>query len=78
MPCNESFLSIALSRNVVARATRVALIVGTVLALINHGDRILGLTLTGSNIWQILLTYLVPYAVSTWSAVGAIRERSMI
>ena len=75
VPSNDTFFAIALSRGVVLRATRVALIVGTMLAVINHGDRILALSLTGGNVLQILLTYLVPYAVSTWSAVGAVRER---
>jgi hypothetical protein len=47
--------------------------VGTVLALINHGDLILEMSLPRENILQILLTYLVPYSVSTYSAVKALR-----
>ena len=48
---------------------------GPLFSIHPEGDRILALSLTGGNVLQILLTYLVPYAVSTWSAVGAVRER---
>jgi len=66
---NQGFFSLALSQDVAIRAIKVALVVGTVLAFINHGDKILTMTLTGKSVFQILLTYLVPYTVSTWSGV---------
>ena len=69
----DSFMKIALSSKVVKSAIKVSLIVGTLLALINHGDALLRLSLTGKNIFQILLTYLVPYCVATYSSVGAIQ-----
>lgn len=47
------------------RALRVALIVGTVLTLINHYDLLLGKPLTLKVVIQIMLTYTVPYLVST-------------
>lgn len=68
-----SFFQIAFSANVRNTAIRVALIVGSALALINHGDKLISGTLTSTAAWKILLTYLVPYCVSTWSAVKAIR-----
>lgn len=49
--------------------------VGCVLALINHGDRLLTLSLDGTSIAKISLTFLVPYCVSTYSSVQAVRER---
>jgi hypothetical protein len=52
----------------VYRSVKVALVVGTVLALINHLDRILSGSLTATNILQMLLTYLVPYSVSTYGS----------
>lgn len=70
-----SFLSIALSPVVVCNALKVALVVGTVLALINHGDKILTLSFESLDIIKILLTYCVPYSVSTWSAVKAIKTK---
>ena len=49
------------------RALITALIVGTILTLINHGDYII----QGSwpPVAKILLTYCVPYCVTTWGAV---------
>ncbi|HEY3326700.1 MAG TPA: nitrate/nitrite transporter NrtS [Novimethylophilus sp.] len=55
----------------VRRAHRVALVVGTVLNLINHYDLIFGSALTGSVAIQIVLTYLVPYVVSTHGQVSS-------
>ena len=75
-PVDQGFFFLARSRPVVLRAVKVALIVGTILALINHGDKILAMTLTGSIIFKIALTYLVPYSVSTWSAVRAIQANA--
>jgi hypothetical protein len=72
---NQGFISLALSRLVLIRAIKVALVVGTLLTLINHGDKILAMSLTGKSLIQILLTYLVPYSVSTWSAVKAIEAQ---
>jgi len=73
---NQGFFSLALSRDVATRAIKVALVVGTVLAFINHGDKILTMTLTGKSIFQIALTYLVPYCVSTWSSVRAMEANA--
>lgn len=70
---DQTFRSLAFSRLVVVRAIKVALIVGTILAFINHGDRIVTLSLDAQGLFKVALTYLVPYCVSTWSAVGALR-----
>jgi hypothetical protein len=68
-----SFLAIAASRPVVMRALKIAIIVGTLLALINHGDKIFSLSTSAQDWFKIALTYLIPYGVSTWSAVGVIK-----
>lgn len=70
---NISFWSIAISTSVVARSVKVAILVGTILAFINHGDKILEMTLSHQDWFKIILTYLVPYSVSTWSSVLAIK-----
>jgi len=72
----QGFFSLAFSRQVLTRSIKVAFIVGTLLAFINHGDKILTMTLTIKSILQIFLTYLVPFAVSTWSAVKAIESNT--
>ena len=70
----QNFWAIALSKQVFPRAVRVALIVGTILALINHGDKIIPVSMTSLDLVKVVLTYFVPYSVSTWSAVEAIRS----
>ena len=58
----------AVSEGVPRRSFIVALIVGTVLNLINQGDAMLaGMPV---DIAKLLLTYLVPYCVSTYGAVS--------
>lgn len=72
----ESFVYLATRASVMHRAAKIALVVGVVLAAINHGDRILSGTLDSGGLFKILLTFCVPYCVSTYSSVLAIRERS--
>ncbi len=72
---NASFFSIAREPSVVRRAVQIASIVGVVLAVINHGDRLASGNFDRVTILKIGLTFLVPYCVSTYSSVLAIRER---
>ena len=58
----------AFSDGVPRRSLFVALIVGTVLNLINQGDALLGSM--PINWLKIILTYFVPYAVCTYGAVS--------
>ena len=74
----QGFWQIATNKLVVKRATRIALIVGTILAIINHGDRILFGDMNLGAAFKILLTYFVPYSVSSYSSVLAIRERDLV
>ena len=69
------FLALALRREVLLTACKVALLVGTILALINHGPAITQGELDSGRILQIALTYLVPYCVSTYSAVRALQRQ---
>lgn len=74
----KSFFQIALDRSVRLRALKIALVVGSILAVINHGDRLLGLDLDSQTILKICVTFLVPYCVSTYSSVQAVRERLQV
>lgn len=58
-----------LQPNVVSLALRVALVIGTLLNLINHFDLLLGVPLTRMALFQVGLTYIVPYCVSTHGQV---------
>jgi hypothetical protein len=50
------------------RSFLVALVVGTVLNLINQGDALFGAA--PINWLKVILTYIVPYAVCTYGAVS--------
>ncbi len=55
------------------KAILTALVVGTILTAINHGDVILsGLA---PPAWKVLLTYCVPYCVTTWGAITGKRAQ---
>ncbi|MEO0485885.1 MAG: nitrate/nitrite transporter NrtS [Pseudomonadota bacterium] len=72
-PC--TFLGIARHPSVVRRALRIACVVGLVLALLNHGDTIFAGQAQPATWAKVVLTFLVPYSVSTYSSVMAVRER---
>lgn len=70
----HDWISLALDRHIVRRAALCALIVGTILIAINHGDALLAGELSPRRALQMGLTVLVPYCVSTVSSVGAVRS----
>lgn len=53
----------------ILRALSVAVIVGSVLNLINHYELLMDAPLTSKALIQMGLTYLVPYVVSTHGQV---------
>ncbi len=73
---NES-LRLALSRPVVRRAVRVATVVGAVLVIINHGEALIHGDVSPVRLFRIALTVLVPYCVSTYSSVSALRDKEL-
>ena len=57
---------------VVRRSLKVAIVVGTILAIINNWDRLVPFRL-GTVEWiKIAMTYCVPYCVSTYSAASTL------
>jgi len=67
----RNWLQAAFEWSVVKRALTCALVVGTVLISINHGDAILDGDVSGGRLARMGLTVLVPYCVSTYSSVAA-------
>ena len=57
----------------VRKALATSLVVGTILTAINQGDALLAGVLTPVLLWKVPLTYVVPYAVSTYSALAISR-----
>jgi hypothetical protein len=71
---DKSWWGIALQREVIKRSLKTSLIVGSILAMINHGDALWALDMPLDRVIKMLLTYAVPYLVSTSASIGAIRH----
>ena len=59
-------------KDIVISSLKVALVVGVILNVINQGDILYSLQFDKINWWKLLLTFAVPYLVSTYASV---RER---
>ena len=61
-------LELAFGHGTPKKAFLTALVIGTILTTINHGDNII---LHGKwpVFWKIILTYCTPYCVTTWGAI---------
>ncbi len=70
----NEWLAIALMPAVRNRAVKVALLVGSIIASFNYGDKVVSGALMLRDLAKILMTFLVPYCVSTYSAVSVIQE----
>ena len=64
------YCEIALSKNIIHRAVKVSLIVGSLLNLINQGGDLIVLNMDNINPLKLILTYLVPYSVTTYTATA--------
>lgn len=53
-----------------SKALKIALVVGTILNLINQGDAIVAMEMEKVAWGKLLLTYCVPFLVSTYTAVS--------
>jgi hypothetical protein len=65
-----NILDIALEGAVMVRALKVALVAGTLYNLINQGEKVACLAFGEINYLKISLTYLMPFLVSTYTAVS--------
>lgn len=75
MSGRSSWLAVASRPDVVRRGLGYAIVVGAVLIGINHGDAILRGDISSQRLLKMALTVVVPYLVSTFSSVGAMRHR---
>ena len=70
---NPDFFQLAFGDGTPKKALMTAILVGTILTLINNGDFILrGESI---NYLKIILTYCVPYCVTTWGAIHGKRVK---
>ncbi|MGR3463098.1 MAG: nitrate/nitrite transporter NrtS [Roseovarius sp.] len=68
----EIFSGLGLSKAIFTRSVRVAIVVGTILNLINQGDAIFGSA--ESDLGKAALTYCVPFFVAMYGALSATRD----
>jgi len=64
------YYKIGISAGVVQRALKVTLVVGIILNLINQGEVLIQLDFASINLTKFFLTFLVPYSVTTYTAVA--------
>jgi len=72
----SGWLQLAMKPGIVRRGLMYAVVVGSVLIAINHGDALVRGELTTERWLKMGLTVMVPYVVSTLSAVGALRAQA--
>jgi hypothetical protein len=73
MDIPPSFSDLAFGDGTARKAFLTALVVGTVLTTINQGDLILAGEWPPA--WKVLLTYCVPFCVTTWGAITGKQAR---
>ena len=59
----------------ITTALLVAVVVGSVLNIINSYDVFTEGRFTGKNVMRIMLTYITPFCVSLYSAVKAAKQK---
>lgn len=63
------------SRPMVIRAIKIALVVGVLLAVVNHIDEFLAKEFSTLLFSKVALTFVVPFCVSLYSSVAARRDQ---
>jgi len=64
----KSLFIYAIDKVSVCRSIKIALVVGTMNALVTQYDAVFHKTLTLTNFFQIMLTYMIPFGVATISS----------
>ena len=70
----KSLFTYAINKACVRRSIKIALVVGTLNALVTQYDAVFCRTLTLTNVLQIMLTYMIPFGVATVSAAFQARR----
>lgn len=66
----DFLLSIALDKQLLLRALKIAFVVGIILNLINQGELLVILAFDEINYYKFFLTFIVPFSVSMYTAVS--------
>ncbi len=71
-------VSYCLERDTFLRSTKTALVVGTTLAIINHGQQIFSAHFALTWALPTAITYLVPFTVATYGQIQGKRQRDRL
>src|SRR5215470_19525310 len=72
------FIAYCLERPTLLFSIRMTLVVGTLLAVINHGQAIVTGHFTSDRLLSLLLTYCVPFSVAMYSQIQGKRQRDRL
>lgn len=70
-------ITYGLERDTLIRSLKTALLVGSILGAINHGLALLTGHFTVDQLAPLLLTYLVPFTVTTYGQIQGKRQRDL-
>ena len=70
----KEWFKISTQTDVINRSLKVGFLVGTLLVIINQGNRLLAGEWSIEILLKIILTYVVPYCVATYAGVSAILD----
>jgi len=73
-----ALIAYCLERATLLFSIKMALIVGTLLAVINHGQAIVTGHFTSDRLLPMLLTYCVPFSVAMYSQIQGKRQRDRL
>ena len=65
----KQIIKTAIEKNIVKDALFVSLVVGSILNIINQGDLLFNLEFSKISVSKLILTFIVPYLVSTYASV---------
>ncbi len=74
----RALIAYCLERATLLFSIKMALVVGTLLALINHGQAIVTGHFTSDRLLPMLLTYCVPFSVAMYSQIQGKRQRDRL
>lgn len=76
--CGRALLAYGLERDTLVRSVKTALLVGSILGLINHGPALLAGHFTTEQLTPLFITYLVPFSVATYGQIQGKRQRDRV
>jgi len=74
----QTILAYCTERDTLVRSIKTALVIGTILAIINHGQELLTDHFSPQWVVPMLITYLVPFIVATYGQVQGKRQRDRL